>query len=88
MGMMQQIMGVTPQQHCILEVRVPERGPHQRRLPKEERAQEWQEDNLSLLRPPILRDLLPHASTCTFWRNVSAFLNSQDNHRHLFNLFQ
>ena len=37
-SMMQQIMGVTPQQHSILEVRVPKWGPHQRRLPEEERA--------------------------------------------------
>ena len=27
-GMMQQVMGVTPQQHSILEVRVPKWGPH------------------------------------------------------------
>ena len=74
--MIQQIMGVTPQRHSILEVRVPEQGPHQRQLPEEERAQEWREDSLSFLRPPILQDLLPRTSTCTFWHNVSAFLNS------------
>ena len=60
-GMMQQIMGVTLQQHNILVVRVPERGPHQHRLPEEERAQEWRDDSLSLLRPPILQILLPRA---------------------------
>ena len=79
-------MGVTPQRHSILEVRVPKRGPHQRRLPEEEQAQEWQDDSLSLLRPPILQILLPRASTCIFWQNVSAFLNSQGNQRHLFHL--
>ena len=85
-GMMQQIMGVTPQRHSILEVRVPERGLQQRRLPEEERAQEWRDDSLSLLQPPILQILLPRASTCLFWQNVSAFLNTQGNHRHLFSL--
>ena len=63
-------MGVMPQRHSILE----------------ERAHKWRDDSLSLLRPPILQILLPRASTCLFWQNVSAFLNSQGNNRHLFNL--
>ena len=67
-------------------MRVPERGLQQRRLPEEERAQEWRDDSLSLLRPPILQILLPRASTYLFWQNVSTFLNSQGNNRHLFNL--
>lgn len=37
-GMMQQIMGVTPQRHSILEVIVPVRGHNQRRLPEETAA--------------------------------------------------
>ena len=51
---MQQIMGVTPQRHNLSEILAPERGPHQRRLPEEERAQTWSTKTLELQTPPIL----------------------------------
>lgn len=83
---MQQIMGVTPQRHSILEVIVPVRGPNQRRLPEEATAQEWRDDTLSLLAPPTLQILLPQGSSCVFWQEVSEYLSQFGNNRCLVNL--
>ena len=85
-GMLQQIMGVTPQRHDIASIIAPKSGPRQQILPKEERAQEWRDGNLQLLLPPILQVLLPPVSTCVFWLDVSNHLGQFQNQRCLFNL--
>lgn len=85
-GMMQQIMGVTPQRHNLSAVLSPARGPDQQRLLEEETAQSWRNESLDLLTPPILQVLLPRLTTCQFWHNVSEYLDQFQNHRYLFNL--
>ena len=72
--MMQQVMGVTLQRHDILGVQIPEHGHNQRRLPEEVTAQEWRDDTLRLLTPPVVQLPLPQEPTCVFWQNVSASL--------------
>lgn len=85
-GMMQQIMGVTPQRYNVVAVMNPERGPNQRRLPEEQRAQEWRDNHLSILQRPISQVLLPQPTQCEFWRDVSTYLNGIQNHRFLYAL--
>lgn len=85
-GMMQQIMGVTPQRHNVMAVVNPERGLDQRRLPEEQRAQEWRDNNLNILRPPILQVLLPQPTQCEFWINVSTYLDQVQTNQFLHHL--
>lgn len=85
-GQMQQCVGVTPQRHDILAVRMPERGHHQQRLPKEIRAQQWRDSLIENLRPPILQVLLPQESTCQFWIGVNTLLEQLQNPPYLVHL--
>ena len=85
-GLMQQIMGVTPQRHNYSAVMGPDRRPDQHRLPEEERAQAWRDATIRLHTPPILQVLLPQENTCQFWHNVSESLDQFQNHRCLFSL--
>lgn len=73
-GMMQQVMGATPQWHSSLEVIVLET------------TQAWQDDTFRLLAPPILQSLIPQKTLCVLWQNVSKFLGHFGNHICLFSL--
>ena len=85
-GQMQQCVGVTPQWHNILAVRMPERGHHQQRLPKEIRAQQWRDALSENLRPPILQVLLPQKITCQFWIGVGTLLEQLQSQPYLVHL--
>ena len=65
MGQMQQIVGITPQRHNLLQVRIPTRGPNQQRLPVEVQAQQRRDEGLRRLRLPILQILLRQESPPT-----------------------
>lgn len=69
-GMMQQIVGITPQRYDLLRVTMPDQGLNQLRLPAETSAQLWRDEAIQRLRQPILRVLLPQEVTCQFWINV------------------
>ena len=74
-GQMQQIMGVTPQRHNVMAIIYPEQGQNQNRLPEEQRAQEWRDNCLDIIRPPILQVLLPQPNQCQFGRRVRTYID-------------
>ena len=49
-GMMQQIVGITPQRYDMLRMLMPDRGLNQLRLPVETIAQNWRDEALQRLR--------------------------------------
>lgn len=73
-GLLQQIVGVTPQRHDIISVIAPDSGLQQRRLPIEQRAQEWRNEQQELLVPTLLHTLLPPESNCRFWVHVCSYI--------------
>ena len=85
-GTMQQIVGISPQRHDYMNVRIPDRGRDQRRLPDEDRAQQWRNDTLGIWAQPIVHMLLPRVPTCTFLLNMNEFINQANNQRMLVNL--
>lgn len=83
-GLMQHILGVTPQRHDVISVVLPERGLNQMRLPEEIRAQQARDDLLQNLEPPILQILLPPENTCDFRELMSTRLTPTGNLRFLY----
>lgn len=84
-GLMQQIIGITPQRHDILSVLLPERGPNQMRLPEEARSQQSRENSLQDLAPPLLQVLLPPQNMCEFRELMLTRLSPSGNLRRLIN---
>jgi len=80
---MQEIIGITPQRHSFIAVTFPERGQNQRRLPKEQTAQDWRDNNLGYSAHPILNILLPNESSCEFWNLIGEYLEEFGNRRSL-----
>ena len=83
---MQQIVGISPQRHDYMNVRIRDRGRDQMRLPDEDRAHQWHNDTLGIWAQPIVHMLLPRVPTCTFLLNMNEFINQANNQRMLINL--
>ncbi len=85
-GMMQQIVGITPQRYDLLNIIMPEQGPNQRRLPEEIISQGWRDEGLQRIQPDITQILLPRAPTCQFWIDTLNHLHTFGNGPCLVNL--
>ena len=83
---MQQIVGISPQRHDYMNVRIPDKGRDQMRLPDEDRAQQWRNDTLGIWAQRIMHMLLPRVPTCTFLLNMNEFINQANNQRMFINL--